>query len=622
MVGQRHVARLIELYGQDAYAEFDAKAKSAMDKALAAKDVQALLAVEQHYPHSQYADDMLFAGAEPAYREALARPELDREAREFLRESQVCLAELPELPQQPAGPVRQGRPGDDPVAAEPQAGPADLPAGPPVGAEGRPGEVRRLRRAGGRARSPGSSAARTPRTTPAACAEPPPPLGLPLEVVYTVKDPAAEILRDGQGRPVQFGPRVMVISGGEVLCLDTQHSQYEVGKAIQWKGLTGIVAKVPAQPLPVSNAARLVGQLTSDGRQLAVATPEQLALLETQGGRAVYQKKLADIDVYNPALMAGDGDYMVFAERAPARLKCVNLVKGTLAWFAQPPAGKVPQPQGWAGTLQASAGLVLCQDSQARWLGCYDLATGKPLYEGQNDQGVEGYITPGGKLLVAQGTDLSLIDPRGSPSQVVWTQVIPGGRVMLLGAGADNAAVSFAGAQPRTVIVGLERGQIVTSLEDSGTYGPFSPQAAVFDGDRVFVLCNSSPRGRPRGAGRLLHRHQAHHSGGGPARASWRGWPRWIFRGSAAGRSSRRPRRRCRCSSSRCPDTPGPAGRCTTRPTASCFGWPNWRTTPRRTAPPRAAGPAASAARPSRVAERLLETYEGLTLLGSGGGHG
>jgi len=61
---------LIEKYGRQCYAKFDALAKADLQKACQAADPKAILAVAERWPNSQWTDDALFEGAGVYYKRA------------------------------------------------------------------------------------------------------------------------------------------------------------------------------------------------------------------------------------------------------------------------------------------------------------------------------------------------------------------------------------------------------------------------------------------------------------------------------------------------------------------------------------------------------------------------
>lgn len=488
VIAQRHIARLVELYGEDVYAAFDAKARTALEQGLAKKDAAALRAAWQMYPRSKWAADLLFAAAEILYNQTIATPASasladPRADEEKLYEAYDLLANLRNYADSPLGPSGLAGQALIQMRLNPNlAMVIDLPnfrsmeKGTRVkfgDFDGRVDEL--IARISAGQTTQGASRAKFPTR-----------LTVPLEQIYRVDDASLEIIRDSNGQPVRLGPLLMLLQGeaqgAAVVCLDTRAGQFVQGKGIRWKTTTNIDRKALSPTL--TNQRRLVGHLVGDS-QLALATRDRLVVMDTQDGRLVRQMDLASLGIHNVDTIAADGEFMIFVRTDIGQIACVDLRTGKLAWKSAPPdAGRM------ALVIQAAGGMVLSMDSQLRWVRCYDLKSGKLVLNLQGTQHCEAILTPEGMVVVLKDQELSLYDSRHAKSPIFSRPMA--GSAAILGASSRYAALRAG----RTAVVAdlARRGEPVAKVSPQGGSAEHSPVIATIEGDRMYMLCSQFPR--------------------------------------------------------------------------------------------------------------------------------
>ena len=479
VIGQRHIARLVELYGEDVYAAFDAQARTALEQGLAKKDAAALRSAWQMYPRSKWAADLLFAAAETLYNQTIAGPRADQEK---LYEAYDLLANLRNYADSPLGP--SGLAGQALIQMRLNPSLAlviDLPnfRSMEMGTrvkfgdfDGRVDEL--IARITAGQTTQGASRAKSPTR-----------LTVPLEQIYRVDDASLEIIRDSHGEPVRLGPLLMLLQGeaegAAVVCLDTQAGQFVQGKGIRWKTTTNIDRKALSPTL--TNQRRLVGHLVGDS-QLALATPDRLVVMDISDGRLVRQMDLASLGIHNVEAIAADGEFMVFVRRNAEQITCVDLRTGKLAWKADK-----PNPGRMEPVIQAGGGVVLSMDRQLRWVRCYDLKSGKLVLDLQGAQHCEAALTPEGMVVVLKDQELSLYDSRHAQSPIFSRAMA--GSAGILGVSSRYAALR---AGRTSVVVDLaRRGESITQVSPQSGSAAHSPVTATIEGDRMYMLCSQSP---------------------------------------------------------------------------------------------------------------------------------
>lgn len=510
VIGQRHIARLIELYGRDVYARHDALADAALLAGRQADDGEALLAAHRRYRHSRCADALLFAAAEQMYNAAVARPPAAknefREAEALLRQVEEGRDESLRLPATVGQALIRlrlapatahifygGRFPNERLGERVKFGDFD----------GTLGELLQRIEAGKDARPE---------------SEPPEPLGRvrsPLEEVYRLDDPRAEVLRDCHGRPLrltgddQSAPTtLLLVRGSAVVCLDGRADQFERG--VLWQAEAAIDAETLAKAT-APGGRRLIGHLFAEQASLAVCDRRTLTVIDVLTGRIVRQQSLADLAVGDVEVMYAHGPWMFAVEKASRAVKCIDLRSLQVVWQSAP----ADSAGAAAGIQLQAAGHVLlhCETTYAgprpgeaprRSVRCYDLARrGRLVLSLAVSTRAQAALTPGGMLVLLDQHRLSLFDPWASGERELFARagLAPAdqsraGEPVLIGLGSQYAAVGS--PQSRTVLfVELSRSfrtacqADVPEIDGRGYY----PLLVSFDGARAYVTCGANPPG-------------------------------------------------------------------------------------------------------------------------------
>jgi len=470
-LGHRQIERLIKEHGRQVYAEFDAAAQDALEKGKAAGNADALVAAQARYPRSGVSDRLLLAAGEILYLNAVTRTPPDEKG---LARAARVLGELRNLP-------------DNSVSLQGQAGEAlvDARLCPRLWAvmngeiwkadaarqvefadfRGTVGELRdRLD-----ALAAGAPAAGTPRFIEH--------LGAPLREVYRVKDTQIMVVRQPDGTPVRIGPKVLLRTSEKIQCLDTRANEFAEGSGLQWS---------VSFPWPVF--APFAACLTQGGRRIAIASPDQIVLLEAATGSEVYRRSLRDQDAGDWYSAATDGERMYFG-RANRGVTCVDLAHGDVAWQAGERTN-----DGMPYVIHVAGDVVLAMSAgMPRRVACYDARNGRQLFRTVLNQGGEALLTPDGLMVLSDGARVSLHDPyRGD--KPLWQVTLTGSPVGLLAASRTHVAVTDPQTYDQVRLLDLAGGgRTVGSVPLRNSKGnPHAPISAWFDRDRLYVLSGLS----------------------------------------------------------------------------------------------------------------------------------
>ncbi len=479
-LGGRHVARLIQLYGPEVYATFDALAKKAL--VAAGDDATALLAAQKQYPHSKWADEMLLAASEAMYAKAIGGPFDDAaglaatiEALTVLRDryadrplalsaqvglAMVALRQNPQIAQMIHGPAFASGTKTTRVKFSDFDGTvADL--------------LERL------------AAARTTPTTPITPVTTRGRVRTPLKEVYRVNDATVEVLRDDAGRVLRIGKFLMLVRQRRIVCLDTSADVF--GKAIRWQTEPLLDAKSLARVFSGLWGSPLAGHLFDGDRRMLVTDAKTLFLLDTASGKILGSGLLKDLNIGTVSRTVFDGQHVVFSEEG-GKLTCVRV--GPDGSMKRTWAAKAP------GTVQMAAAkgrLLVVSATGRRGVFCYDIRTGK-LRLGRAGGSVycDAVLTDEGLVVMLVGRELSLHDP-GKVGAPIWKTSLAPPRPILLGAGPGQVAVGDGLTAPA--------GQLIDLADPAGRIpfivpGPTRrfPVLAEFVGGSVVLTCTTSPR--------------------------------------------------------------------------------------------------------------------------------
>jgi outer membrane protein assembly factor BamB len=347
--GQREVARLIGKHGDAIYAPFDAEAEKALNDAVVRNNPDALAAVCRRWPHAKNAGAAMSAAAEILVDRAVSSSPPDMKiamkAGRFLGEARNSVRAEARLQAAAAQSLidLRFRPG---VAYAMRATWATTDPLARVRFGKFDGTVSNLVKRIEEARNPPAPVEDCEFGL----------VSLPPRLVYATQDGALSVLRNTQGEPVRVGERVFLWGSDKLLCLDTQCDDHRLGTV--WS----------VDLRPAEGAERVVGQLTSDGRKLAVTDKTTLSLFDACTGGLSYRKRLPLLDSPNDGELAGDGDYLAIAARKNA-LGCVAISDGELAWQTRIP--------GLDKNMQIRQEVLLIHGQETTF--CDDVRTGRTM---------------------------------------------------------------------------------------------------------------------------------------------------------------------------------------------------------------------------------------------------
>ena len=217
--------------------------------------------------------------------------------------------------------------------------------------------------------------------------------GMPLKRGY-VSSRGDAVLRDTDSVPVRHGDRVFVWGGGKLACLDTQNSDYSFGTV--WS----------ADLRPSYGSGGLIGQVTADGRGLAVTDNNILYVYDISSGGLVLSNAFPVSSEYDTSSLAGSGDWLAVADKR-GMLRSVRVSDGTIAWEAEVP--KLSRRIHVGGN-------VLLAGNRDRTL-CLDVRTGRTIASIQTptDWKNRTVLTPDGfTVTVENGTNVVVRDIRSA----------------------------------------------------------------------------------------------------------------------------------------------------------------------------------------------------------------
>jgi outer membrane protein assembly factor BamB len=290
-------------------------------------------------------------------------------------------------------------------------------------------------------------------------------LAAPLSFVF--RAPAGLVaLRDTRGQVLRAGERLWLVGPRRLLCLDTQRNSFDH-------------AQVWSLDLPSFGPDdRCVGQLSEDGRRLAILRRSGLLMLDAATGKPLHQASLDWLGPRGWVRAAGHGDWLALLDDG-GRVLGLKLSDGKVAWTHR-------SSRFDAGGLTARGDLLLLTDAGRGRHVCLDMRTGRVLTEatarGRDSIG-GATLTPEGLLLSwDNGGGLAVDDPRAGTSYS--TDAWRGAEWQVLGAGRRYVGLC-AGA--RVAVLDLADIQRPLDLRLEGSRPP-RPLAIDFTGDRALLL--------------------------------------------------------------------------------------------------------------------------------------
>jgi len=260
-------------------------------------------------------------------------------------------------------------------------------------------------------------------------------VSVPLGLLYERGGAPIEALRDCRGQVLRCGDLLFLSGEEDLACLDTQSRDPE--SAQLWRVET---------PRPVDRLPR-IGQISADGKRLAVYDRNAMRLLDTASGRLLGVHSFDWLGARGWIAAAGEDDWLAIAG-ANGTIAGIRLSDGARLW-------EVGVRDAFFDKLAASAGILLASDKRRTTDLLLDLRSGRVLGDGpMSEKGSETALSPDGWALVldTNGT-VSVHDawaPRGAGAR---TASLGGQDWRLLGLGPGFAAfVARDGSGPVRVL--------------------------------------------------------------------------------------------------------------------------------------------------------------------------
>jgi outer membrane protein assembly factor BamB len=473
---RRELARLIGKHGDGAYAAFDANLSAAMDQAAGRGDPNAdeLIAIHRRWPLARRSGEALLLAADGLFRRATASSQPDPK---LAMRAARTVAEAGGLPRE-----------ETRVAALAAQLVMDLRLRPNLAAA-RAAELGAVKpatpvRFGPYAGTVGDLLARAAQ----AGRRPLPPhdpefadIGPPLRLADESATGPAVALHDAGGQVLRLGDRVFISSREAVTCLDAQRGGLDAA-ALWTVGLA-----------PLGDPAERLGQLSSDGRLLAVLDRGSLVAVDVLSGKERHRVRLDWLGPRGWVRAAGDGDWLVLADET-GLLTCLDIRDGKRPW-------RLRLPRLGIRTLTACSAVLLAGDSDdGRHVFC-DIRTGRVLAEARprdaRGRVAAALLTPDA-LAVTLDDDgtVQVRDVRPGPDGLAltgkwdaadWRPLACGGRFAAFRSGAGDGRVRVLDMADPGRPIDLRAGDDPNRLP--------LPVRAVFSGDRAVLLHAAEVRG-------------------------------------------------------------------------------------------------------------------------------
>ena len=495
--GQDLIRQLIERHGRDVYARFDGEAESALAKAVAADDPDAMCGVHDRWPNAAAADEALYRAAEARY--VRSRRADGDEAVQHLTRAREQLSLLAEMRHSPLR-----------LAANAVLALLYAQEGKLVFAGDRCARVRtdadyaprarvrfadvddafenlldRAEREGVRPLDRGGH--------PAAS------LRLPLKKRFSVDGQEVLLLRDQEGRPVRVGGRLLVLRDDRILCLDPGADT--LSDAIVWIGASPVRAREAFSSGPVGAGYHIIAGVSDDGGTVAVGGRKELRGFDAETGRVVWRTDLKAAGIEN-VFSLGGGEGVIAICSTDGTFRCLEIDTGAFReWTARlrgPGRSGVPPPV-------LRAGLAAFLHHSERRLSCFDLETGRLLLHRQANGRIQARLTDAGLLVtIRKGTLFVREALRGEDGRIRLPQPLWARRI-----GNREGAAILDVAHGR-IVIAPESGPKLEVCSLSGDGKPLAtvrvrgfgqsdgvPVDARLAPDGLYVVCSIQRAGTP-----------------------------------------------------------------------------------------------------------------------------
>lgn len=479
-IGQRHVARMIEVYGPDVYEPFDQAAREAMAAALEAGDRDALLTARQRYPHSRWADDMLLKAAEMIYNAVVVEGAADDD---LLFEADALLAQIqseyPNSPEQLNAVVGQALiqlyryPPNAYTFYAGRFAAGDTSVRVAFGDfEGTVGELVAMIAASRHQRS---------RVVDQA----PPELALPLSLRYQVSNTTLLLLRDADDRPITLDRHAFIMQDNALLCLDVRADKFAEG--IVWRAQTAIPPGRLIDDATMPSHRRLIGHLHDQGRRLAVVDRQSLTVVNTRTGAVLRSRSFGEMGLRNITMIEAEGNRVLLGDGETGQIHCIDLVRCQIAWSTQP----FEDARGGA-TFDVAGNLLVQRAGPARAVRAYQMAAeGRMVYEDQAPRRAEAKATGEGMLVAVHQSYVRLVNPSRGAQDPVAEFHDRGRRTVLLGLDRRFVVIGETGEQADVTILNLQNSlEPIARLELTDPQGGrLNAHRAVIADGTAYLLC-------------------------------------------------------------------------------------------------------------------------------------
>lgn len=478
---REYIGRLLSVHGQQIYAPYDAKARDAIDQALAADNPVALMDVAEAYPHSRHLPEARFRAAELYFNEA--RQRTGRAANDRLGKARsILLSSLATLddPQERASAV-VGLAAVDIAAGVPQSARRNLAAisnvpqdlhvsfGP---YEGNVGDViEQLKQASERPpEASGSSRL--------------PDLPVQLGQLASFDDKNALIVTDNHLRPIVADETAFVLRKG----------------SLEFWPLDEVAAEGSYDPRSVEvdldpdamgdaryNATGVwAAGLSDDARHLALTDGRVLVIVDLSNARVQSRLNIGQ------AIAAGVGESHLLALEATGTIRAFDLAAGREVWQSRirlPKSSALDRP-AWL----IDAGVAVLRSDSMRQVHIFDIETGKLIFRDRANVHADVLFTPDDKLLLAIDETITLREPAAGEivEPLAQRTVRTHTAVSLIAADTEIMVLAPSRDVPEFVSVAIEDlpNAAFTPLRPRPlpTGEAVYPVAATIDGQGIYVL--------------------------------------------------------------------------------------------------------------------------------------
>jgi len=487
-IANDYIRELIEKYGQDCYASFDAKAQAAMTEARNTGKPEDVLAVEARWPNSVWADDSLFFGAEASYLRAQADP---NEADIDLGNARRCLHRVTKMPESPlrlsakaALAVIYAR-GQWATSARREIAALREQDGETLVSfadiKGKLSEVLRKIETGS------GESARKPMAQLSM-------IRPPLVEKFTIKGQTAHVLCDQNYRPLRIEDRVVMIADGDAIMLNVAGAQ---GQA-EWKTPAGVDKLAYQRYAYMPPGMRLIGALSRDGRTVVVADRKSARGMDVVTGKTKWHTDFNKVGIRSFYCM-GAGQGVLAVADSGGNVSCLDLANGKLLWQNTLVGGRSRMP---LGAPQIGGGLVIFRSDSGKSVTAMSLSReGRVVATWKAKQWCQVEINADGILLMLLDGELTAREP-GRIDKPLWKVEYEGVKnPTIIGVSTEMLALApdMSGGDVELLSI-PGGGRKVASLTPARIEGQ-APIAfdAVFDRDGIFLLCTAGLSGRRRG---------------------------------------------------------------------------------------------------------------------------